>query len=62
MMKSIWIVDWLMMVVFVLMLVSKVINLPITKVLQPIFFVLIIIHIAQHWKVIVYSLKGLMKR
>ncbi len=62
MMKSIWIVDWLMIVVFVLMLVSKVINLSITKTLQPIFFVLIIIHLIQHWKVIVYYIKGLMKK
>jgi len=60
--KSILIVDWLLIIIFILMIVSKFINLPFTKVIQPIFFVLIIIHIIQHWKVIVYSLKGLKKR
>ena len=61
-MNQIWIVDWLMIFVFILILVSKVINLSFTKVLQPIFFVLIVIHIVQHWRAIVCSLKGLMKR
>ena len=60
--KSILIVDWLLIIIFILMIVSKFINLPFTKVIQPIFLVLIIIHIIQHWKVIVYSLKGLKKR
>ncbi len=60
--KSILIIDWLLIIIFILMIVSKFINLPFTKVIQPIFFVLIIVHIIQHWKVIVYSLKGLKKR
>ena len=60
--KSVLIVDWLLIMIFILMIVSKFISLPFTKVIQPIFFVLIIIHIIQHWKVIVYSLKGLKKR
>jgi len=60
--KSILIVDWLLIIIFILMIVSKFINLPFTKIIQPIFFILIIIHIIQHWKVIVYSLKGLKKR
>ena len=60
--KSLLIVDALLIIVFILIIVSKFINLSFTKVIQPIFFVLIIIHIIQHWKVIVYSLKGLKKR
>lgn len=60
--KSILIVDWLLIIIFVLMILLKFINLPFTKVIQPIFFVLIIIHIIHHWKVIVYSFKGLKKR
>ena len=60
--KSILIVDWLLIIIFILLIISKFINLPFTKVIQPIFFVLIIIHIIQHWKIIVYSLKGLKKR
>jgi len=60
--KSILIVDWLLIIIFILMVVSKFINLPFTNIIQPIFFVLIIIHIIQHWKVIIYSLKGLKKK
>ncbi len=60
--KNILIVDWLLIIIFILIIVSKFINLPFTKIIQPIFFVLIIIHVIQHWKVIVYSLKGLKKR
>ena len=60
--KIILIVDWLLILIFILMIVSKFINLPFIKIIQPIFFVLIIIHVIQHWKVIVYSLKRLKKR
>ena len=60
--KSILIVDWLLIIIFILMILSKFINLPFTKVIQPIFFVLIIIHIIQHWKVLVYSLRRLKKK
>ena len=60
--KNILIVDLLLIIIFILMVISKFINLPFTNVIQPIFFVLIIIHIIQHWKVIIYSLKGLKKR
>jgi len=60
--KSILIVDWLLIIIFILRIVSKFINLPFTKVIQQIFFVLIILHVIQHWKVIVYSLKGLKKK
>ncbi len=61
--KSILIVDWLLIIVFILMIVSniivsKFINLPFTKIIQPIFLVLIIIHIIQHWKVVINSFKG----
>ena len=59
--KSIWIVDGLLITAFILMLVSKVFSLHFAKFIQPIFFILIIIHIIQHWKVIIYSLKGLKK-
>jgi hypothetical protein len=59
--KSILIIDWLLIIIIILMIVSKFINLTFTKIIQPIFFILIIIHIIQHWKVIVYSLKGLKK-
>jgi len=59
--KSILIVDWLLIIIFILMIVSKFINLPFIKVIQPVFFVLIVIHIIQHWKILIYSLKKLIK-
>jgi len=60
--KSILIVDWLLIIIFVLMVVSKFTNLSFTKAVQPVFLVLILIHIIQHWKVIVASLKRLKKK
>ena len=60
--KIILIIDWLLIIIFILMILSKFINLPFAKIIQPIFFVLIIIHIIQHWKVIIYSFKELFKK
>ncbi len=60
--KSVLIVDWILLIIFVLMIVSKFINLSFTNFIQPVFFIFIILHIIQHWKVIVYSLKGLKKK
>jgi len=60
--KSILIIDWLLIAIFVLMIISKFINLSFINVIQPIFFVLLLIHIIQHWKILVYSLKRLKKR
>ena len=60
--KSVLFVDWILLIIFVLMIVSKFINLSFTNFIQPVFFIFIILHIIQHWKVIVYSLKGLKKK
>ena len=60
--KSILIVDWLLIIIFILIIVSKFINFPFAKLIQPSFLVLIIIHIIQHWKIIIYSLKKLKKQ
>ena len=60
--KNVLIIDWLLIIIFILIIVSKFINLPFRKVIQPIFLVLIIMHIIQHWKVLFYSLKGLKKK
>ena len=60
--KSILIADYLLIVIFMLIIVSKFIHLPFTKIIQPVFLVLIIIHLIQHWKVIVYSFKKLIKK
>jgi len=55
--KDILIIDWSLLLIIVLMIITKFINLPFTKIIQPIFFILILIHIIQHWKIILYSLK-----
>ena len=59
--KNILIINWLLIIVFILMIISKFINLPFVKIIQPIFFVLILVHIIQHWKMIIYPLKNLKK-
>ena len=53
------IIDWLLIIIFTLMLISKIINLPFDKIIQPVFLILIIIHIGQHWRVILHSIKNL---
>ncbi len=60
--KSVLIVDWLLIIIFILMIGLKFINLPFIKIIQLTFFILIIIHIIQHWKIIIYSFKELKKR
>jgi len=57
--KDKWVINYLLIMIFILMILSKFINLPFTKIIQPIFFILIIIHIVQHWKMIFYSFKRL---
>ncbi len=60
--KSIVIVDLLLVAIFPIMIVSKFVNLPFTNIVQPIFLGLIIIHLIQHWKIIIHLIKGLKKR
>ncbi|MBT6824434.1 hypothetical protein HOA59_03300 [archaeon] len=60
--RNILIVDWLLILTFILMVLSKFITLPFTKIIQPIFLILILIHIIQHWKILLFSLKKLKKK
>ena len=60
--KSIIIIDLLLILVFLLILLSKFIILPFAKVIQPIFFVLLVVHIIQHWKIIVFMFRNLIKK
>lgn len=60
--KGILLVDYLLIIVFILIVLSKFVNLPFTKVIQPIFFALIAIHIIQHRKIIIFSIKKLFKK
>ncbi|OGY41938.1 MAG: hypothetical protein A2Y82_05095 [Candidatus Buchananbacteria bacterium RBG_13_36_9] len=55
--KGILIIDWLLIIIFLLMILSKFVTLELAKFLQPLFFVLIIVHIVQHWKIVVNSLR-----
>ncbi len=59
--KGVLIVDALLILIFVFMLISKFIDFPFIKKLQLVFFVLIAIHIAQHWKSIFFSFKKIFK-
>ncbi len=60
--KSIVIVDLLLLIIFPIVIVTKFIGLPFTNLVQPIFLGLIIMHIIQHWKIIVHLIKGLKKK
>ena len=50
-------VDWILLVTFTLIILSKIVSLPFEKVLQPIFFGFIIIHIYQHRRILINSFK-----
>jgi len=60
--KNILIVDWLLVIIFVLMVMSRFMVFSLPRIVQPTFFILILIHIIQHWRVMLFSLKGLVKR
>ncbi|MBT4334602.1 hypothetical protein HOD61_02185 [archaeon] len=60
--KSIIIVDLLLVGVLLLMPISKMMDLPIIKIIQLTFFILVIIHIIQHWKILIFSIKRLIKK
>jgi len=59
--KHILIVDIILVFIFILIIISKFINFPFVKFLQLSFFIFILIHIIQHWKVLFYSLKRILK-
>ena len=59
--KSFLIVDWALVILLILVILSKFIELPFTKILQPLFMVLIVIHVIQHWKIMWFSIKYLKK-
>ena len=55
-------IDLILIIIFIIIIISKFITLPFAKIIQPIFFALIIIHIIQHYKIIVYSFKKMFKK
>ncbi len=57
--KTILIVDWALLLLFIGLVVIGIINnIPLIKIVTPIFMIFIVIHIIQHWKTIMDSLKG----
>ncbi|HHH78113.1 MAG TPA: hypothetical protein ENL18_02735 [Thermoplasmatales archaeon] len=59
--KYILFVDLLLIAVFIFLVASKVITIPATKIVQPIFMILIAVHLLQHWKILVASVKRMRK-
>ncbi len=59
--KHILIVDSILIILFVLIIISKFIDFSFMKILQFSFFIFIFIHVIQHWKIIFYSLKRILK-
>ena len=59
--KYILFVDLLLIAVFIFLVASKVIAIPATKIVQPIFMILIAVHLLQHWKILVASVKRMRK-
>ncbi|EKD44382.1 MAG: hypothetical protein ACD_71C00155G0002 [uncultured bacterium (gcode 4)] len=57
--KNVIIIDFLLLGIFTLIIVSKFIDLSFVKIIQLIFFSLIAIHIIQHRKIIYCSFKKL---
>ena len=55
--KDILIVDWLLMILFVIIVISKLTGAIDIKIIQPIFLTLITIHIIQRRRIILASLK-----
>ncbi|MCD6299443.1 MAG: hypothetical protein J7L93_02400 [Thermoplasmata archaeon] len=59
--KYILFVDLLLIAVFIFLVASKVITIPATKIVQPIFMILIAVHLLQHWKILIASVKRMRK-
>lgn len=54
-------VDLLLIAIFIFLIVSKIVTVPAIKIIQPIFMILVAVHLIQHWKVLVASIKRMMK-
>jgi hypothetical protein len=50
-------VDWLLIVTFAVIIASRFISLPFVNIVQPVFFIFILIHVLQHWRALAASLK-----
>jgi len=59
--KHILFIDLLLLAIFIFLIVSKIVTVPAIKIIQPIFMILIAVHLIQHWKVLAASIKRMMK-
>ncbi|OQY66132.1 hypothetical protein B6D29_03110 [Microgenomates bacterium UTCPR1] len=59
--KSVIWIDLGLLFVFIINILSNFIHFPFKQILQPIFFILIIIHVAQHWRIIITMIKNLFR-
>jgi len=60
--KDIIIVDLILLVLFILLISSNIFKLTTIKIVQPLFMVLLGIHIIQHWRTLVVMTKNLFKK
>lgn len=60
--KDIIIVDLILIVMFMTLISSNILKFPGLKVIQPLFMVVLGIHIIQHWRVLISLTKNLFKK
>ncbi len=60
--KDIIIVDLILIVLFVIMVSSNIFGFTALKIIQPLFMLMLAIHITQHWRVLVALTKNLFKK
>lgn len=56
--KGILIIDWILFILTLFLIISKIMNLSFNQFIQSIFLILILVHIIQHWKIFLYSIKN----
>jgi hypothetical protein len=56
--KGILIIDWILFILTLFLIISKIMNLSFNQFIQPIFLILILVHIIQHCKIFIYSINN----
>lgn len=60
--KSLIIVDLILIILFIILFASNIFKLTNLKIFQPLFMVFLVVHIAQHWKILISMTKRLFKK
>ncbi len=55
--KDILIVDWLLLALFLVLVLSRIAGIARLSIIQLVFMALIAVHILQHWRILAASLK-----